>query len=159
VDPAAGAVELLVAGQPAGAVDLLGLRVAGEAGDVDVALVEQGLVGRAGGPALARVVGALADELVDVVEALVVAGVGDDPAVLRDADRGALVLEAAQRRPLDRDRLRVVRVELDDPAEPVDLVGLLRQVEAPVDLVPPASRQVARRYPVPREARFPSGPR
>src|SRR5699024_7556191 len=81
-EPLAGAVVLVVAGA-----------VAGELGDEEVALLEQGEVVL--GVPLA--VGARRDELVHVVEALVVAHVGDDPTVVRDDDVGALVLEATER--------------------------------------------------------------
>jgi hypothetical protein len=43
---------------------------------------------------------------------------------------------AAERRVLDRDRLRVERIDLDDPAEPVGLVGFLVDIEAVVVLAP-----------------------
>ena len=76
------------------------------------------------------------DELVHVVEALVVAGVDDDGAVVGDVDVGALVLEPAQRGVLDRRRVGIPRVELDDVAEPVDLVGRLGDVEARVEGLP-----------------------
>ena len=76
------------------------------------------------------------DELVHVVEAFVVAGVGDDGAVVGDVDVGALVLEPAQRGVLDRRRVGIPRVDLDDVAEPVDLVGRLGDVEARVEGLP-----------------------
>ena len=61
---------------------------------------------------------------VDVVEALVVTHVGHDAAVAVDDDVGALVLEAPHGGVLDRRRGRVHGVDLDDPAEPVGLVGV-----------------------------------
>ena len=86
--------------------------------------------------ALARAVAAARHELVHVLEALVVAHVDDDAAVGGERDRRALVLEAAERRPLDRRRPRIPRVDLDDPSEAVGLVRMLRRVEALVELVP-----------------------
>jgi hypothetical protein len=65
-------------------------------GDVEVALLEQRHVVRPRRAVVALPVPLLRHELVDVVEALVVPGVGDDPAVLGDADVGGLVLEAPQ---------------------------------------------------------------
>ena len=47
-----------------------------------------------------------------------------------------LVLEAAQGRVLDRDGVRVVRVDLNQVAEAVEFVGLFRQVEAVVQALP-----------------------
>ena len=76
------------------------------------------------------------DELVHVVEAFVVAAVGDDGAVVGDVDVGGLVLEPAHRGVLDRGRVGIPRVELDDVAEPVGLVGRLGGVEAGVEGLP-----------------------
>ena len=76
------------------------------------------------------------DELVHVVEALVVAGVRDHGAVVGDVDIGALVLEPAHRGVLDGHRVWIPRVELDDVAEPVRLVGRLRNVEARIESLP-----------------------
>jgi hypothetical protein len=87
-------------GQLAGAVDLALGAVAGEPGDVEVTVVEQPQVVPARGLAAAAAHPARRDELVDVVEALVVTHVGDDPAVVRDGDGRALVLEPAERRAL-----------------------------------------------------------
>src|SRR5690606_17039484 len=78
------------------------------------------------------------DELVDVLEPLVVAHVGRHAAVGADEDVRALVLEPPQCRALTWGRCRVERVELDDPAEPVRLVGLGGEVDAFIDAIPPA---------------------
>ena len=86
--------------------------------------------------AVVGIVAALGDELVEVVEALVVAQVEDDAPVLIDDAGRAFVLEATERRALDRGRVRVVGIVLDDPAETVRLVGLLAEVEARDRLVP-----------------------
>ena len=64
----------------------------------------------------------LRDELVEVVEALVVAHVGHHVPGGGDNHVGALVLEAAHRGALLRRRRRIERVHLDDPAEAVGLV-------------------------------------
>src|SRR5690606_23251302 len=64
-----------------------------EAGDVEGAPVEQVGVRRRAAREVGDVVG---DELVEVVEALVVTGVDDGSAVVRDGGGAGLVLEAAQ---------------------------------------------------------------
>jgi hypothetical protein len=64
-----------------------------ESRDRKLTLVEQGKVRFA----VVRIVAAAGDELVDVVEAFVVAGVDGDPAVAHDDGRGAFVLEAVER--------------------------------------------------------------
>ena len=135
-DPGARAVEGAVGGNVAGAVDLAGGGVALEACDVERALAEQLHVVRL----VALAVHATGDELVDVVVRLVVAGVDDGVAGAGDVHGAGLVLEAAQRRVLDRGRGRVVGVDLDDPAEAVGLVlvALVVEVEAGVDEVPAA---------------------
>src|SRR5699024_1884116 len=109
-----------------------------EAGDVECALgddadavIEVAFLDLAGG-----------EELVDVLEALVVAHVADDGAVVGDVDLAGLVLEAAQCGVLDRGGLRVGGVEFDDPEEAVRLVRLLGDVEAVVVLLPAAVRHV-----------------
>src|SRR3546814_19197287 len=48
----------------------------------------------------------------------------------------ALVLEATERSALDRHGVRLRRVDLDDPAEAVELVAVLGEVEACVGCVP-----------------------
>ena len=77
-----------------------------------------------------------ADELVEVLAVRVVTGVDDDPAAPPLDHGGVLVLDATERRPLDRHRLRVGRVDLDHPAEPVRLLAVGGQVEAPAGGVP-----------------------
>src|SRR5699024_8764634 len=143
-DPGAGAVERAVRGHGARAVDLTGGGVAGERGHVEGALVEDAHVLGAGRGAAAGGHSAARDELVEVVEALVVAGVDDDGAVVGDVDGAALVLEAAERRVLDRCRVGVPGIHLDDVAEAVDLVGLGGEVEAAVELLPPPVGRVGR---------------
>ena len=130
--PAALAVEGAVTGQFTGAVNLAGGGVALHDGDVQRAMVHEGhvvlhipLLHAAGG-----------DELVEVLEAGVIARVADHGAVVGDVDVAGLVLEAAERGVLDGDRHRVHRVELDDVAVTVDLVGLPGDVEAVVEKLP-----------------------
>jgi hypothetical protein len=103
-----------------------------EARDVQRAVVEQLGVGleAAGLDPVA------ADELVDVLEARVLAAVDDGAAVLRHRHPGAFVRGAAERGALDRRARRVVGVDLDHPAEAVGLVGVAHGVEALVVLVP-----------------------
>ena len=103
--------------------------VLGELRDVERAGVEKVHVGGA----VVGIEGAARHELVDVVEALVVAEIEDDASVLRHDQLGAFVLEAAERGALLRHRIRVHRIDLDDPAEAVRLVRLLADVEAVVD--------------------------
>jgi hypothetical protein len=113
--PLAGAVELTVGRDRAGAVDLRRRAVTGELRDVQRAGVEQLLVVVTGVAAVARLVLAVGDELVQVVEPLVVTHVRDDVPVPRDDDVRALVLEPAERGVFHRRRIRVQRVDLDDP--------------------------------------------
>ena len=103
-----------------------GLAVVVEAGDVERAVVHQVLVGGT----VVGVVRPRGDELVDIVEALVVAGVEHHAAVLGHRIGATLVLEAAERGALDRRRAGIVGIDLDHPAETVGLVGLLLDVEA-----------------------------
>ena len=135
-DPLAVAVEGAVRGHGAAAVDLGGRGVAVEAGHVEGARLQQGHV--VPGVAVADLLGR--DELVQVVVALVVAGI-DHGAAVGGEHRGAgLVLEAAQHGVLHRGGGRVLRVHLDDPAEAVRLVleaGLL-SIEAVVEALPAA---------------------
>ena len=98
--------------------------------DVQRAVVERALALRAQLPP-----GSVADELVQVVAVLVVAAVDDDAALALGAGR-ALVLDAAERGALHGRRGRVERIDLDHPAEVVELVAVLRQVEARLGLVP-----------------------
>ena len=108
------------------------LAVVGEAGDVERAVVHQVLVGGA----VVGVPRPRGDELVDIVEALVVAAVEHHAVVLGDGVGATLVLEAAERGALDRRRAGIVGIDLDDPAEAVGLVRLLLDVEA-VDVLGP----------------------
>ena len=103
-----------------------------EACHVQRAVVQQRGVGlgAAGGDAVA------ADELVDVLEARVLAGIHHRAAVLGDGDPCAFVRGAAQRGALDRRARRVEGVDLDHPAETVELVGVLLRIEAFVVLGP-----------------------
>src|SRR5699024_11431789 len=89
--PLAGAVELTVLWQLAVAGDLLVWGVALQDGDVEGALVENGHV-VLHVPLLDLLGG---DELVDVFEAGVVAGVADDGAATGDVAVAGLVLQAA----------------------------------------------------------------
>ena len=130
--PLAGAVELTVLWQLAVAGDLLVWGVALQGGDVEGALVENGHV-VLHVPLLDLLGG---DELVDVFEAGVVAGVADDGAVIGDVDVAGLVLEAAHGGVLDRGGVRVGGVDLHHPAEAVELVGFLGEVEAVVEALP-----------------------
>ncbi len=119
-----------------------------EARHVEGAVVQQVAVGRA----VRRIPGPGGDELVEVLEDLVVAHVERDTAVAADRGRRALLLLAAHRGALDRPRVRIVRIDLHDPAEVVGLVGVLRDVEARIDIAP--LRQVrARRDAVARLVR------
>ena len=90
----------------------LQLAVFEKLGDVEGAVIQQVHVGGA----VARIELARSDELVEVVEALVVAGVENDAAVLVDDRRGALVLEAAQRGALHRRRVGVVGIDIRRPS-------------------------------------------
>ncbi len=97
-----------------------------EARHVERALVQQVQVGLPlGGPIARR-----RDELVEVVEALIVAGVDHHAAVPIDDHRRALMLEAAQGGALAGHEGGIVGVDLHHPAKAVGLVGLARHVEA-----------------------------
>ena len=76
-----------------------------------------------------RVVPVGGHELVEVLEAGVVPHVDHRPTVPRQDHRRALVRVPSERGVLDRGRGRIVGIDLDDPAEPVRLVRLLREVE------------------------------
>src|SRR5699024_10012641 len=80
------------------------------------------------------------DELVQVVEALVVTGVGHGAAVLGDDHVRALVLETAQRGVLARGGAGIEGIDLDDVAEAVRLVlaALVPGVETIVLRLPAA---------------------
>jgi hypothetical protein len=90
-----------------------------------------------------------ADELVDVLEARVLAGIDDGPAVARHRDPGALVRRAAEGGALDRAALRIERIDLDDPAEAVRLVRMTGGVEARVVLVPAVAVAALAQAPAP----------
>ena len=92
-----------------------------EAGDRQRALVEQVAAARPGW----RLESALGHEAVEIVEALVVAHVGDHAAVLVDDHLSAFVLEAAHGGALLRRAGGIERIDLDDPAEAVGFVGSL----------------------------------
>ena len=109
--------------------------VADELRDVEVALGQQPHVVRLVAPGVA----VLRHELVHVVEALVVAHVGDGATILGEPDRGALVLEPTERGVLDGRGVRVVRVDLDDPAEAVHLVRVVGDQEPLVRPLPAAA--------------------
>lgn len=86
------------------------------------------------------------DELVEVVEALIVAHVGDGPAVRGEDHVRALVLEATHCGVLARRRRRIRRIDLDDPAEVVHLVleARVSRIEARIELLPPAHGRFVR---------------
>ena len=88
------------------------------------------------GGAIVRVVTAGGHELVDIVEALVVAEIEDDAPVRGHDGFGALMFEAAERGALLGDGIGVHHIDLDHPAEAVRLVGLLGEIEAIVELAP-----------------------
>ncbi len=88
-----------------------------ELGDVEPPALERALAGGDGVAPRMR-----ADELVDVVEALVVAHVDHGVALGVLGDHGGLVLEAPEAGVLHRRGGRVVGVDLDDPAERVGTV-------------------------------------
>ena len=85
---------------------------------------------------VARHVGVAAHELVDVLEALVVAHVEGDAPIGRDRQRRPFVLESAHRGALDRLAGRVEGIDLHHPPEPVWLIRMQGGVEALVELVP-----------------------
>ena len=134
--PGAAAVEFAVCGELSGTVDFGLGAVAGESADVERALVEQSRVVPPGVPAVAVLHAGLGDELVDVLEPLVIAGVRDDAPVLADLDGGALVFEPAEGGVLDGGGIRVVRVDFDDPAEAVGFVRFRAHVPALVEAFP-----------------------
>ena len=133
--PLAGSVELAVRRKFAAAVDLAG-GVSAELCDVQCSGVEQSHVVAHGCLTLAVLHLSAGDELVHVVEALVVAAVGDDGAVRRDVNGGGFVLETSERCVLDRSRRRIPGIDLDDVSESVDLVGFCDQIEPLVEAFP-----------------------
>ena len=130
--PFAGAVELAILRELTIAGDFLSRGVAFQGGNIQGALVEDRHVVLH--VALLDLLGG--HKLVDVLEARVIAGVAHHGAVVRDVNVSGLVLEAAHGRVLHRGGLRVGRVDLDHPAEAVDFVGLLAEVEALVQALP-----------------------
>ena len=130
-------VETAVLRQLTGAVNL-GLGITVELTDVERALgqnahvvLEVPLLNFAGG-----------DELVDVFETLVVAGVAHDRAVVGDVNLTGFMLETAHCGVLDRGGVRVRWVNLYQPEEAVRLVRLLGDIEAVVVLLPRAVGQL-----------------
>ena len=113
------------------------LAVRSKRGDVKGAAVEQIAVRLAVAGSNAPV----GDELVDVFHARVVAGVERDAAVVAHRVGRAFVRGAAERGALHRGVVRVVGIDLDDPAEAVRLVRLLVDVEA-VEIAAPSRRSV-----------------
>ena len=79
---------------------------------------------------------AVSHELVDVIEAFIVALINDITAVFIENAGRAFVLEAAHRGALLRRRRRIERIDLDHPAETVGLVRFLGDVEAVLKLAP-----------------------
>ena len=132
LDPFALAVKGTILWQHAGAVNLVLWGVALYLGHVQGAVVQDGEVVLD----VAFFVLLGGDELVDVLEAGVIAGVAHDGAIGCDVDVAGLVLEATQRGVLDRGGLRVQRVDFYDPAKAVRLVRLLGDVEALVKALP-----------------------
>ena len=101
-----------------------------ESGDMERALVEEV------GGALTLDIGARRNELVDVLEALVVAHVDDHALIARQGDESAFVLDAPECRALDRHRIRSHGIDLDHPAEAVGLVRVTFRVKAFVVFMP-----------------------
>ena len=132
LDPFALAVEGPILWQHAGAVNLVLWGVALYLGHVQGAVVQDGEVVLD----VAFFVLLGGDELVDVLEAGVIAGVAHHGAIGGDVDVAGLVLEATQRGVLDRGGLRVQRVDFYDPAKAVRLVRLLGDVEALIKALP-----------------------
>ena len=93
-----------------------------------------------------RVHAVAADETVEIVEPLVVAGIDHDAAVRIDDRLRTFMLEPAEGGAFHRQGRRIKRVDLDDPAEPVRFIRFLVDVPAPVDGAPsiaPARQTVA----------------
>ena len=103
-----------------------------ELGNIERAGVEQVLVGRAVG----RVVLGARDELVDVIVALVIAGIDREGVVRADGKLGVFVLDTTERGALDRLALRIKGVDLDHPAKAVRLIAVLVHVETRIGMVP-----------------------
>jgi hypothetical protein len=76
------------------------------------------------------------DVAVNIFELFVVARVNNNAAVAGFLYPRALVLESSKSRSLNRNRIRIERVDLDDPAESVGLVGFNVRVKTRVRRVP-----------------------
>jgi len=112
--------------------DPLAGAVVAQLGHVQGALLQQAQVVLAVPPAVLP----LGDELVEVLEALVVAGVHGHAVALGQGRGPALVLQPAEAGVLAWGEVGVVGVGLDHPAEAEGLVRLLGQVEAVVVALP-----------------------
>ncbi len=75
------------------------------------------------------------DKLVDVVEGLVVTHVDHHAAITGQRDGHTFVLETTQRGALDGCLCRLPRIDFDDPAKTIGLVGHSRHVETAVVFV------------------------
>src|SRR5690606_26423704 len=80
--------------------------------------------------------GAFGDELVDIVEALVIAHVEDNAAIPGNDRFRTFMFGAAERCALLGRGVRIHNVDLNDPAEAVRLVWLLREIVAVVEFGP-----------------------
>jgi hypothetical protein len=96
---------------------------------------------------VARVVAPVRDELVDILAACIVAGVRHNLTAGRDHNRRRLVAEAPQPGALHRHRVGIVGVELDDPAEAEPFIRFFGDIEAIIEVLPPALG-CASRHPV-----------
>ena len=82
------------------------------------------------GCAIIRVVFVRSHEFVEIVEALIIAGIGNNGVVLVDDDGGAFVLEAAKGCAFFRHRGRIIRIDFNHPAKLVRLVRVFFDIEA-----------------------------
>ena len=89
-----------------------------------------------------------ADELVDVLEARVFAGIDHGAPIARQCHPRAFVGGAPERGALDGRGRRVHRIDLDDPAKAVELVRVLHRIEALV-VFGPAIKTVSAQAPAP----------
>src|SRR5262245_12189117 len=103
-----------------------------EFGDIQNAAFEESQIGGA----VIRRVGALTDKLVDVLVALIVSHIDHRAVVGTEARHGPLVLEAPQSGLFYWFATWIKRIDFDDPAETVRLVGMARGIETLVVLVP-----------------------
>ncbi len=110
----------------------LDLAIFMEFGHVKRAFIQQVHIGSA----IIRVELARRHELVDIVEAFVVAQIEDHAPVLVDDGFGTLMLETAKRGPLLRHGVRIGHIDLDDPAKAVRFVRLLGNIETVVETSP-----------------------